>query len=215
MVKASYDVSVNSLHALLRLMCRDDVKHSVRMLGLATAPWACDSARVQKSLKGPFETARIMSEWANSSWMTSCVECIRTTTDWASLERCGIPTTSQVPSILRGSEKVAAVDAELNLEDTRGRITPSPRRRYDPTCTLVRKTVCQFVWVSFKASMILRLKKFPPCGQIVPARSLRASGPLVVFRHASACRNLSIFKTSKHALATGLHTNSGYEISGM
>lgn len=94
-MKGTYESSANSLHALLRLMARDDIKYSTLMLGLATGPWARLSARMQKELKSAAETSRLQT----------AKECISTGCCWSELSRCGFAMASKVPQKLPESER--------------------------------------------------------------------------------------------------------------
>ena len=84
--------SANTMHALLRLMANDDIKHGCRMLGMACTPLAEDNFYMQKTMKGEEATIEQMSAWAHWSWLEPLREVFRTGTSWSKLNRCGLPT---------------------------------------------------------------------------------------------------------------------------
>lgn len=108
--------SANSLHALLRLMARDDIRFSVRMIQLAVGPFAQDSAKVQREVKCSSSTRAQFAEWAHWSWLEALKLCARSGTDFKELVRCGVVMQSSIAKAKRGDMQDQEA-AELAAQD--------------------------------------------------------------------------------------------------
>lgn len=103
--------SANSLHAVLRLMARDDIRIHVRMVGLATAAYATEHARQQRYVKGAPESVKQMADWSCWSWLGQVKQSFSTCGDWVQLERCGLVAR---PTVKR--KRGAATERDLEAE---------------------------------------------------------------------------------------------------
>ena len=81
--------SVNSLHAVGRLLSDTDLRHHCNMVGLATAMWGAAHSEATKDLRGPEENRTFYSSWAHSSWLLPVKEMLRTCDDLEGLSKCG------------------------------------------------------------------------------------------------------------------------------
>lgn len=111
-LKAVKDESRNSLHALLRLMGREEIKHDCRMVVLATEPFSVANGAQQRAMLGESATMGMMISWSKFSWLDTLKQCVRTGTNWSELELCGL----SLKALSKGRPKANDARATLEME---------------------------------------------------------------------------------------------------
>ena len=79
----------NTLHAVGRMLCKNDLRESLAMVVLATEPYQREHAMLSKHLRSASGTAGHYIGWAHSEYMWTLKACVRTGADYRRLKPCG------------------------------------------------------------------------------------------------------------------------------